>query len=235
MKRDVLDEWNTAVHADKGKCAKKGALQNRKLGPRDQYALPSPVCVLDTGLMITADHANIFDNLVCEITQHYHRGRVLIAVDGADGQATGQFADSLAAAMRAGSRSVVRSTSALVAVAERHDLAFPRYDSYRTDDDYSRLRDIVARFREASLDTNTARAVTPFDAMLIVDGRFLLRPELRGLWHFGVWLEGDLNLSDESLEAQVRYTRDREPRGAAHAIFDVTKAEAPVRVWADSC
>ncbi|MBP8882225.1 MAG: hypothetical protein KBG77_14110 [Dermatophilaceae bacterium] len=185
--------------------------------------------------MTTAGHATIFDDLVGEITQHYHRGRVLIAIDGVDGQATGQFADSLAASMRARSRSVVRSTSVLDAAAERHDLSFPRYDSYRADDDHSRLRDIVSRFREGNLDTDSSVAVIPADAMLIIDGRFLLRPELRGLWHFGVWLEGDLHLSDESLEAQIRYTRDSAPRGAADAIFDVTKAEAPARVWADSC
>ncbi len=197
--------------------------------------LPSPACVPDTGFMTTAGHAPIFDDLVGEITQHYRRGRVLIAIDGVDGQATGQFADSLAASMRARSRSVVRSTSVLDAAAERHDLSFPRYDSYRADDDHSRLRDIVSRFREGNLDTDSSVAVIPADAMLIIDGRFLLRPELRGLWHFGVWLEGDLHLSDESLEAQIRSTRDSAPRGAADAIFDVTKAEAPARVWADSC
>ena len=82
--------------------------------------LPSPACVPDTGFMTAAEHANIFEDLVGEITQHYRRGRVLIAIDGVDGQATGQFAESLAAAMRAGSRSVVRSTSALDAAAERH-------------------------------------------------------------------------------------------------------------------
>ena len=75
----------------------------------------------------------------------------------------------------------------------------------------------------------------PSDAVLIVDGRFLLRPELRGVWHFGVWLEGDTRLSDESLEAQIRYSRDSAPRAAADAIFDVTKTDAPARVWADSC
>ena len=137
--------------------------------------------------------------------------------------------------MRARSRSVVRSTSVLDAAAERHDLSFPRYDSYRADDDHSRLRDIVSRFREGNLDTDSSVAVIPADAMLIIDGRFLLRPELRGLWHFGVWLEGDLHLSDESLEAQIQYTRDSAPRGVADAIFDVTKAETPSRIWADSC
>ena len=214
---------------------KKGILHMKKLVCRDQHALLSPACVPDTGFMTAAEHANIFEDLVGEITQHYRRGRVLIAIDGVDGQATGQFAESLAAAMRAGSRSVVRSTSALDAAAERHDVSFPRYDSYRADDDHSRLKDIVSRFREGNLDTDTSVAVIPADAMLIVDGRFLLRPELRGLWHFGVWLEGDLHLSDESLEAQIQYTRDSAPRGVADAIFDVTKAETPSRIWADSC
>jgi hypothetical protein len=121
------------------------------------------------------------------------------------------------------------------AAADRHDLSFPRYESYRADDDHNRLRDIVSRFRAGHLASASDVADIPADAMLIVDGRFLLRPELRGVWHFGVWLEGDLHLSDESVEAQIRYTRDNGPRGAADAIFDVTKVEAPIRVWADSC
>ena len=93
----------------------------------------------------------------------------------------------------------------------------------------------MSRFREGRLATDTSGSDVPADATLIVDGRFLLRPELRGTWHFRVWLESDTRLSDESLEAQIRYTRDGSPRAAADAIFDVTNAQAPARVWADSC
>ena len=185
--------------------------------------------------MTSADHAPIFDDLVAEITQHYHRGRVLVAIDGADEQATGHFADSLAAAMRARSLSVFRSTNAPDSAAERHDLSFPWYDDYLADEDHSRLLNTVLRFRDGNLVPHPFLADLPDDAMLIVAGRFLLRPELRGFWHFGVWLEGDTHLGDESLEAQIRYTRDNAPRGAANAIFDVTDAESPTRVWADSC
>lgn len=185
--------------------------------------------------MTTAERTTIFDDLASEITQHYYRGRILIAIDGVDGQATGQFADSLAAAMRTGSRSVVRSTSTPDPAAERHDLSFPRSNDYFADQDHSCLRGIVSRFREGNQDTDATVAVVPPDAMLIVDGRFLLRPELRAIWHFTVWLEGNVRLTDDSLEAQSRYTRDSAPRDTAHAIFNITKAEAPVRVWADSC
>lgn len=197
--------------------------------------LPSSAYMPNTDPMTTAERTTIFDDLASEITQHYYRGRILIAIDGVDGQATGQFADSLAAAMRTGSRSVVRSTSTPDPAAERHDLSFPRSNDYFADQDHSCLRGIVSRFREGNQDTDATVAVVPPDAMLIVDGRFLLRPELRAIWHFTVWLEGNVRLTDDSLEAQSRYTRDSAPRDTAHAIFNITKAEAPVRVWADSC
>ena len=187
-------------------------------------------------LMTTAESATIFDDLVGEIIQHHPRGRVLIAIDGVDAQVSGGFALSLAEAIRARSRVVVRSTSTATSdPAQGCNLSFPRHEGYLADDDYSRLRDIVSHFRDGDLSTDTSETVIPSDAVLIVDGRFLLRPELRGVWHFGVWLEGDTRLSDESLEAQIRYSRDSAPRAAADAIFDVTKAEAPARVWADSC
>ena len=191
--------------------------------------------VPDTGLMTIAEHVAIFDSLVGEITQHYQRGRVLIAIDGADEQGTRGFADSMAVAMKARSWQVVRSTSTPRAAADRDDLTFPRHDGYRSNEDFSRLREIVTHFRDGSLAADTSGSGVFADAVLIVDGRFLLRPELRGLWHFGVWLEGDHQLSDESLEAQIRYTRDGGPRAAADAIYDITNAHAPVRVWADTC
>lgn len=185
--------------------------------------------------MTTTEHATIFSDLVNEITQHYYRGRILIAIDGVDGDVTGHFANSLASAMRAKSRLVVRASSAPKAGGPQSDFSFPRCDSYRVDDDHSPLTDIVSRFREGDLGISDSAAVIPAVVMLIVDGRFLLRPELRTVWHFKVWLEGDLNLSGESLESQIRYTRDGAPRGAADAIFKVTEDESPTRVWADSC
>ena len=156
--------------------------------------------VPDTGLMTIAEHVAIFDSLVGEITQHYQRGRVLIAIDGADEQGTRGFADSMAVAMKARSWQVVRSTSTPRAAADRDDLTFPRHDGYRSNEDFSRLREIVTHFRDGSLAADTSGSGVFADAVLIVDGRFLLRPELRGIWHFGVWLEGDHQLSDESLE-----------------------------------
>lgn len=193
------------------------------------------VFLSDTDLMTTAEPVTIFDSLVGEITQHYHRGRVLVAIDGADGQATHGFAESLAAAMRSRSWHVLRLGMTPGAASDIPVATLPHPDKYRADEDYSHLRAIVAKFRESKLAVDPSVPEVPADAMLIVDGRFLLRPELRGIWHFGVWLEGDMHLSDESLEAQIQYTRDSAPRAAADAIFDVTNAAAPARVWADTC
>lgn len=185
--------------------------------------------------MTTSEYTTVFDDLVSEITQHYYRGRILVAIDGVDGDVSDQFAESLAAAMRARSWSVVQASSASDTKRGGQGFSFPRHDKYQADDDYSVLMDIVSQFRDRRLNMDTSAAAIPVDAMLIVSGGFLLRPELRALWHFRVWLEGDLVLNGEFLEAQVRYTRDRAPRGAADAIFQVTEGKAPARVWADSC
>ena len=152
------------------------------------------------------------DDLVTEILNNYRRGRILVAVDGPEARSRARFADALAAALRAGGRSVVRQSAG-------------EPEQYRAGEDDPGARDIVRGFR----------AGEPDDEMLILDGRFLLRPRLRGAWHFRIWLEGDIEISPEALSEQIAYVRDEDPRGAADAIYDVTHADAPKRVWSDSC
>jgi uridine kinase len=88
----------------------------------------------------------------------------------------------------------------------------------------------------------------PADATLVVDGIFLNRPELRGLWNYSIWLEVPEEVSDARLIArdghgpaeryaggQVLYRAEADPRTAATAIVDNSDYERPVRVFADSC
>ena len=94
----------------------------------------------------------------------------------------------------------------------------------------------------------------PRDAVLIVDGIFLLRPALRGLWHWSVWLDCPLDVRyarmaardgvdpDPAAPANRRYRdgmelylREASPRTAASAIVDNTDVAAPARVFQDFC
>jgi len=85
------------------------------------------------------------------------------------------------------------------------------------------------------------------DAVLLVDGIFLQRPELAGCFEFVVWLEAPFEVtyarlaardgspSDPGhpanrryLEGQRRYLRECSPQECAHVVVDVTDVTAPV-------
>ena len=84
---------------------------------------------------------------------------------------------------------------------------------------------------------------------LVVDGIFLNRPALRGLWNYSIWLEGEpaviaarleerdgpTALSERYSGGQALYLKDADPRAAASAIIDNTDVDHPRRVFADSC
>jgi hypothetical protein len=171
--------------------------------------------------MSTTETPAVFDALVEEIAQNHRRGRILVAVDGAEADSTRSFADALADAVRSAGTAAYRVSA-------------ERVEQYASEDDASPLRAVLAGFRTGSLERDDVVTTVPADAVLIVDGRFLLRPRLRAAWHFRVWLEGDVTLSDDAYELQVRYVRDQEPRAAADAIYDVS-GDGPARIFSDSC
>lgn len=66
---------------------------------------------------------------------------------------------------------------------------------------------------------------TAGSALLVADGPFLARADLKGVWHFLVWVDvaGDRSASREASKI------------TADALIDNTDAEHPRRVFADSC
>lgn len=216
--------------------------------------------------------ADTLHALAEEVLQNYGHGRVIVAIDGADGAGKTVFADGLAEAFRSLGHTVFRAS-----IDDFHQPRQLRYakgrdsadgffeDSY----DYAAFRRLLiepfragrsAAFQtryfdldqDAVLPAETVQA--PADAFLLVDGIFLLRPELRGIWNFSIWLDapddvrrermierdGSHPESDEPrgrryLGGQERYQRESSPRSAASAIVDNTDYEHPRRVFADSC
>jgi uridine kinase len=71
----------------------------------------------------------------------------------------------------------------------------------------------------------------PDDAVLVIDGPYLNRPELSGFWNYSVWVDVDA----EPPAAQQLYVREVSPRTRATAIVDNTDVEHPRRSFADSC
>jgi uridine kinase len=221
--------------------------------------------------LVSSPRVDLARDLCAEIMHNYGRGRVLVAVDAAAGAGGGDVADLLAAAFaEAGIASVRASLAAFHRPrAERYargrDSAVGYYeDSY----DLPTLRRVLIEpFRMAGSTGFQTRAfdvrrdapvvsswVTgPADLVLVIDGEFLLRPELRGAWHASIHLEVPDAVRYERLAAFERrdpdpaaasnaryvgahelYRDDAQPLFAASAIVDNTDPEHPRRIFADT-
>lgn len=199
---------------------------------------------------------DVLDSLADEFLHNYSRGRTLIAVDGVEGAGTREFADSFAERLGRGSHPVFR--------ASMEDFHRPREEReirgadsaegyYRDAFDYDLFRRVlvepfrlggstgfvtaafdVVRNTQIEMDWKTG----PQDATLVVDGPFLNRPELRGLWSSSIWLEGDRPQDAAGVRhpgAHSLYAREAAPRTRAVSIIDDSNPEHPRRVFADSC
>lgn len=205
--------------------------------------------------------------LADEILHNYGKGRAIIAVDGLDGAGKTRFADALAAQLGIGNRAVFRAS-----IDDFHQSRARRYargkDSpegfYRDSYDYPTFKRMLTEpFRTGWIGSFNLRAFDlvrdlpyqpvwssgPKDALLIVDGIFLNRPELRGIWNYSIWLEVDPEVAAARMlerdgvtsnperysGGQELYLSEANPREAANAIIDNNDYDHPKRIFADSC
>jgi uridine kinase len=136
-----------------------------------------------------------------------------VAIDGVDGAGKTTFADELAEVLEASGRGVIRTS-----VDGFHHPASVRYrlgrgspeGFYRDSYDYGALKKVLldplspggsGRYRTAVHDVAAERPVTVPErqaepgAVLLLDGIFLHRPELRNYWDVSVWLEVPFEVS----------------------------------------
>jgi len=214
----------------------------------------------------------LLESLVAEYAHHYGKGRTTLAVDGPDGAGKTRFADDLALAFERAGYAVFRASVDDFHQPREHRYRAGRFSAegyYRDAFDYSVLRRVLLEpfrqggstgFQLAAFDlardvpVESAWVTGPADAILIVDGVFLNRFELRGAWNFSIWLDADPkvrlarmvdrdgadpNPKAESntrySEAQRLYVRDAHPTTTASAIVDNTDADAPARRFSDYC
>ena len=153
-----------------------------------------------------------------------------VAIDGPDGAGKTMLADELAEQLT-GRRQVIRA-----GVDGFHNPRELRYrrgpdssEGYFLDSfDYDALRGLLLdplgpggslRYRRALFDYRVDERVAapeeeaPPDAVLLFDGVFLLRPELRALWDFSIFVQAGFNETLRRAEA-----RDRELMGGAQAV-----------------
>lgn len=210
--------------------------------------------------------------LADELLQNYAHGRIVVGIDGPDGAGKTTFADDLATELRSMDYDVFRAS-----MDDFHQPRALRYakgrDSaegfYEDSFNYSAFRRVLLgpfrmagstgfelKFFDLKRDVpfDSDWTTGPADAFLIVDGLFLLRPELKGIWNFSVWLDAPAEVRRERmierdgshpeldeprgqryLGAQELYQREASPRTAASAIIDNTDYDHPRRQFADSC
>jgi uridine kinase len=205
--------------------------------------------------------------LADEILHNYGKGRAIVAVDGLDGAGKTVFADALAAQLGIGHRAVFRAS-----IDDFHQSRARRYARgkespegfYRDSYDYPTFKRVLTEpFRTGWIGSFNLKAFDlkrdlpfppvwssgPRDALLIVDGIFLNRPELRGIWNFSIWLEVDPEVAAERMlerdgspvnperysGGQAIYLAESGPREAATAIIDNNDFDHPRRIFADSC
>jgi uridine kinase len=190
---------------------------------------------------------DILDELVAEVRHNYPNGRLVLAVDGVDGSGTDRFADDLASGFqRAGGVTVRASIDAFLGAEPQGDAAVQRYyaDAY----DYAAFQDRLVRpFRREKpfrLTPNGVDQEVEGDAVLVVDGPFLLRPELLGTWTSTVCLfvpteeafaRAGGRADSVRRQAEELYLHRVQPRAKAIANIDNTDLEHPRRTFSDSC
>jgi len=207
---------------------------------------------------------------VDEILGNYRRGRIAIGVDGRTASGKSTFADDLAREFeRRGFATARASLDDFLNPSEQRYRRgrFSAEGYYRDAYAYDVFRRVLiepfrmggsAAFVTAAYDRVRDVALEPKwrtgpdDIFLIVDGGFLERSELRGVWNYSIWLDADDEVRAERLRARdgiepgselagryegahELYERDAHPRQAAIAIIDNTDPEHPRRVFADSC
>ncbi|WP_431031453.1 uridine kinase [Plantibacter sp. RU18] len=222
--------------------------------------------------LVTTPRIDLLRQLRDQFQRDYPRGRTMLAVDGASGSGTAEFADGLAAVFGEAGRAVFRAS-----IDDFHRPREQRYARGRDDAagywldsfDYSLFRRaLIEPFRLAGstgfqlvgfdegrdVGAQLRWTIGPQDAVLIVDGVFLNRPELRGIWHGSMRLQVPRTVAYERLHARLGvdtdpaaasnaryvggealYRKDDDPAARASVIVDNTDEARPQWVFADFC
>jgi len=185
--------------------------------------------------LATTPRTTFLRDLRAEIVHNYPAGRVIVAVDGAEGSGTDEFADDLAA--------VFREAGTATARASMRDFHLPREtrhasgpadpgDYYLRSFDYETLRRVLigpfqmagsTGFQTTAFDVRrnapvvSAWSTGPADLVLIVDGPFLLRPAIRGAWNYSVLL--DVPLTEVYARLAAAQGRDPDPDAPSNARY----------------
>lgn len=186
--------------------------------------------------------------LATEILHNYGRGRTIVAVDGPDSAGRAAFADDLAAVFDEREHSEFRASLRYFQRSRAEQAKFGAESEerlYRHGYDYSALRRVLVEpfrmggstgFVTKVFDPDSDAWVEPTwltapdAAVLIIDGQFANRKELRGLWSYSILLE-----SEAESEAERLYLAEERPNTLVSALIDNSDPAAVHRLFTDSC
>ncbi|MEO6013913.1 MAG: uridine kinase [Devosia sp.] len=211
---------------------------------------------------MSAARDSVFDALKARIADISGPGLTMVAIDGVDGAGKTMFADALAAHLEADEITAVRtgidSFHNPRAIRHRRGKDSPEgffRDSYNLDALRTQLlfpARIGLPFHTAIFDHRTDRAVAvnplvvPLPAVLIFDGLFLHRPELRDEWDLSVFLDVPFEVSYARMakrdrsdpnpmalsnrryhQGQQLYFAECQPQKSADVLVDYSDLETP--------
>jgi uridine kinase len=201
---------------------------------------------------------DVIGEIADEVLHNFPTGRILVGVDGRGGSGKTTFAADLAAAFAArGTSAVSMSLEAYADAAAVNARA--RYE--HPYDEVAFRADAIQPFRtgepvrlehrsrrDGTLVPHPLTWLPESNAVLVVEGSFLLRPETVGLWHSSLWLNVTREQSIErtaerdgpaaaaaAADAEDRYIADVNPVKRAVANIDMTDPAHPRRTFSDSC
>ncbi|TFC50155.1 hypothetical protein E3T37_06870 [Cryobacterium sp. TMT2-10] len=215
--------------------------------------------------LVSTPRIEFLRDLAGEILGIYGLGRHVIAIDGADAEARAAFADDLAAVFDEQGHPVFRASLRQFRHSRAEQGRFGPESPERLLRylyDFSLLRRVLLEpFRLGGSTGFVTRAFDPdrdtwieptwqtgpADAILIVDGEFLNRKELRDLWSYSALVETDAESEAETTDAGATddanehhvadrlYRNEATPRSRATAVIDLSNPHEPRRVILDSC
>lgn len=175
-----------------------------------------------------------------QILATYGRGRMIVAVTGPAGADAAGLADDLRDVLQERDRRVFRASMSGFHRSRDAQAAFgadtpERYVRFGYDES-ALLRSLIEPFRMGGSTAFVTRVLDPArdawvepkwitgpeDAILILDGRFVLRERLARLWDFGIAIDGE-----PTDPADVIAYAELDPRTGADLLVDLTDPELP--------
>jgi len=201
--------------------------------------------------LVSTPRTDFLRSLAAEIMHNYGRGRTIVAVDGTEASGRADFADQLAEVLREDGRHVFRASMRdFQRAANEQDSSEPdtQMRLYRSGLDDSALRRVLvepfrlggsAGFVLRQRDPQSGEWIqpswhtAPHDAVLVLDGEFVNRPDVHDLWSYSVLLETTGTAAQTP--AAAAYLVEVSPRDIVTAVIDNTDPAAPLRRFLDRC